>query len=86
MHYQLIFDWLHNALDFIVDRETFIRKMREVSSLDKRNSAMVVKNQASTKHLKNTKLYSLEFLRTEMTSDLSNRNREYEPYGEYSLL
>ena len=31
------------------------------------------------KHLKNTKLYSIEFLRTEMTSDPSNRNREYEP-------
>ena len=26
----------------------------------------------TTKHLKNTKLYSIEFLRTEMTSDLSN--------------
>ena len=26
----------------------------------------------SIKHLKNTKLYSVEFLRTEMMSDLSN--------------
>ena len=26
----------------------------------------------AVKHLKNTKLYSIEFLRTEMTSDLSN--------------
>ena len=33
------------------------------------------------KHLKNTRLLSVEFLRTEMTSDLSNWNREYEPSG-----
>ena len=31
------------------------------------------------KHLKNTKLYSTEFLRTELTSDTSDWNREYEP-------
>ena len=31
------------------------------------------------KHLKNTKLYSVELLRTEMMSDPSNGNREYEP-------
>ena len=40
------------------------------------------------KHLKNTKLYSIEFLRTEMTSDLSNRNGEYEPFfalGSYEV-
>ena len=38
------------------------------------------------RHLKNTKLYSIEFLRTEMTSDSSNDHREYSPYGSYSLL
>ena len=38
------------------------------------------------KHLKNTKLYSVEFLRTEMTSDPSNYHREYSPYGSYSLF
>ena len=31
------------------------------------------------KHLGNTKLYSIEFLRTEMTSDPSNNHREYSP-------
>ena len=36
------------------------------------------------KHLKHTKLNSIEFLRTEMTSDLSNYHREYSPYGSYS--
>ena len=41
--------------------------------------------QAFDKHLKNTKLYSIEFLRTKMTSDLSNWSREHEPSGEYSL-
>ena len=39
-----------------------------------------------TKHLKHTKLYSIEFLRTEMTSDPSNYHREYWPYGSYSLF
>ena len=38
------------------------------------------------KHLKNTKLYSIEFLRTETTLDFSNYNREYSPYGSYSLF
>ena len=38
------------------------------------------------KHLKLTELYSIEFLRTEMTSDLSNYHREYSPYGSYSLF
>ena len=38
------------------------------------------------KHLKPTKLNSIEFLRTEMTSDLSNYHREYSPYGSYSLF
>ena len=38
------------------------------------------------KHLENTKLYSIEFLRTEMTSDPSNYHREYSPYGWYSLF
>ena len=38
------------------------------------------------KHLKNTKLYSIEFLRPEMTSDPSNYHREYSPYGSYSLF
>ena len=38
------------------------------------------------KHLKHTKLYSIEFLRTEMTSDLSNYHREYSPYRSYSLF
>ena len=38
------------------------------------------------KTLKNTKLYSIEFLRTEMTSDTSNYHREYSPYGSYSLF
>ena len=38
------------------------------------------------KHLKNTKLYPIEFLRTEMTSDPSNYHREYSPYGSYSLF
>ena len=38
------------------------------------------------KHLKNTKLYSIEFLRTEMTSDPSNYHREYSPYCSYSLF
>ena len=38
------------------------------------------------KTLKNTKLYSIEFLRTEMTSDPSNYHREYSPYSSYSLF
>ena len=38
------------------------------------------------KHLKHTKLNSIEFLRTEMTSDLSNYLREYSPDGSYSLF
>ena len=38
------------------------------------------------KHSKHTKLYSIEFLRTEMTSDPSNYHREYSPYGSYSLF
>ena len=40
------------------------------------------------KQLKNTELYSVEFLRTEMTSDPSNYHREYSPYnyGSYSLF
>ena len=38
------------------------------------------------KHLKHTKLNSIDFLRTEMTSDLSNYHREYSPYGSYSLF
>ena len=38
------------------------------------------------KHLEHTKLNSIEFLRTEMTSDLSNYHREYSPYGSYSLF
>ena len=38
------------------------------------------------KHLKHTKLYSIEFLRTEMTSDPSNYHREYSPCGSYSLF
>ena len=33
------------------------------------------------KHLKNAKLYSAEFLRTEMLSDPSNFHREYLPHG-----
>ena len=33
------------------------------------------------KYLKNTKLYSIELLRTEMTSDPSNYHREYSPDG-----
>ena len=32
------------------------------------------------KHLNHAKLYSIEFLRTEMTSDPSNYHREYSPY------
>ena len=38
------------------------------------------------KHLKNTKLYSIEFLRTEIMSDPSNYHRDYSPYGSYSLF
>ena len=38
------------------------------------------------KHLKNGKQYSIEFLRTEMTSDPSNYHREYSPDGSYSLF
>ena len=38
------------------------------------------------KHLKNTKLYSIEFLRTEMTSDPQDITREYSPDGLYSLF
>ena len=38
------------------------------------------------KHFKHTELYSIEFLRTEMTSDPSNYHREYSPYGSYSLF
>ena len=38
------------------------------------------------KHLKHTKLYSIEFLRTDMTSYPSNYHREYSPYGSYSLF
>ena len=38
------------------------------------------------KHLKHTKLYSIEFLRTEMMSDTSNYHREYSPYGSYFLF
>ena len=38
------------------------------------------------KHLKNTKLYSIEFWRTEMMSDPSNYHREYSSYGSYSLF
>ena len=33
------------------------------------------------KHLKNAKLYSVEFLKTEMLSDPSNYHREYSPDG-----
>ena len=33
------------------------------------------------RHLKNTKLYSVEHLRTEMTSDPSNYHREHSPDG-----
>ena len=35
---------------------------------------------------KRTKLNSIEFMRTEMTSHLSNYHREYSPYGSYSLF
>ena len=35
------------------------------------------------KHLKHTKLYSIEFLRTEMTSDPSNYHREYSSSGSF---
>ena len=38
------------------------------------------------KRLKKTKLYSIAFLRAEMTSDPSNNHREYSPYGSYSLF
>ena len=38
------------------------------------------------KHLKHTKLYSIEFLRTEITTHLSNYHREYSPGGSYSLF
>ena len=38
------------------------------------------------KHLKHTKLYSIDFLRTEMTSYPSNYHREYSPHGSYSLF
>ena len=38
------------------------------------------------KHLKHTKLNSIEFLRTEMPSDLSNYRKEYSPYGSYPLF
>ena len=38
------------------------------------------------KHLKNTELYFIEFLRTEMTSDSSNYHREDSPDGSYSLF
>ena len=38
------------------------------------------------KHLKNTELQSIEFLRTEITSDPSNYHIEYSPYGWYSLF
>ena len=36
-------------------------------------------SQTADKHLRNTKLYSVEFSRTEMMSDPSNYHREYEP-------
>ena len=42
--------------------------------------------QCIMKHLKNTKLYSIEFLRTEITSDRSNYHREYSTDGSYSLF
>ena len=38
------------------------------------------------KHLKNTKRYSVEFLRTEMVSDPSNCHREYLFDNSYSLF
>ena len=37
-------------------------------------------------HLKNTKLYPIEFSRTEMTSDPSNYHRDYSPHGSNSLF
>ena len=36
------------------------------------NNLMEQVDETLNKHLKNTKLYPIEFLRTEMTSDLSN--------------
>ena len=38
------------------------------------------------KRLMQTKLYSIEFLRAETTSDLSNYHREYPPYSGHSLF
>ena len=38
------------------------------------------------KHLKHTQLYSIEFLRTEITSEPLNYHREYAPYRSYSLF
>ena len=38
------------------------------------------------KHLKNTKLYAIEFSRTEMTSDPSDYHREYSSDRSYSLF
>ena len=39
------------------------------------------------KHVKkHTKLYSIELLRTEMTSDCSTNHREYSPYCSHSLF
>ena len=41
------------------------------------NTIQTIQARHPWKHLKNTKLYSIQFLRTEMTSDLSNSNRGY---------
>ena len=49
-------------------------------------SSLIQFCQCIIRHLKNTKLYSIEFLRTEMTTDPSKYHREYSPYGSYSLF
>ena len=45
-----------------------------------------VPEQCIIKHLKNTKLYYVEFLRTEITSDPSKYHRECSLDGSYSLF
>ena len=61
-------------------------KLKSLKSNSSRKNITLSKQWApANKHLKNTKLYSIELLRTKITSDHSNSNREYEPSGKYSL-
>ena len=77
--------WLTTALDFKWRHlwhwisklyNSFIMRISKAVSNEKWHIARPFPS-GFNKHLKNTKLYSIQFLRTEMTSD---------PYGSYSLF